>query len=182
MSPNAAQVSGWYTWPFTACWYLSILHSAPAPVLFHLHPLFASVGLYAIFGISILFKKRMKVRKHGYYMFLGVALGVLGTWIAYQDKSIRGKPHFHSTHAKIGLVSLILLVPSPLISWILLNPDSGWLVGNRSFRTIHTYYGKVTLLITFAAMAFGIAKYEKDPRFLAVLLTAMLSVIPALLL
>lgn len=153
-------------------------YTAKERVWFHFHPLIAGLGFYSLLIYAVLLKKQQKTRQHAYVTFIASAAGALGIWVAYQDKSSRGKSHFVSTHAQLGLAALLLMASFPFLSWVLLNPDNGYLVGNQPIRKLHRWIGQGILVISLLALGFGLAKYEKNPYGLALLIAAMLSVVP----
>jgi len=168
-----------YVFAFVICYSLYFtFYTAPAPVWFHLHPLIAGLGFYSLSIYAILLKKENKTRRHSYVMFIASAAAALGVWVAYQDKSSRGKSHFVSTHAQFGLAALMLMVAYPFLSWVLLNPDNGIAVGNSAIRKSHRWLGQSIMIVTLIALGYGLAKYEKNQYMLALLVFAMGCVSP----
>ena len=136
--------------------------TAMAPVWFHLHPFLLSFGSYSLACYAISLKKDNKTKQHGRFMVLSSIISVFGVLLAYQDKNARGKQHFLSTHAVLGLVSTLCFLVYTVISYIFLLPESQCLIRNQRFRKVHRFLGRIIVMTNLIVIILGIYKYEKS--------------------
>lgn len=112
-----AQVGIWVF--FLIVWYLAL---STAIVLPSYHPLLNTLGAVLLVQAILLLQptstpsqKHEGTRSHSVLMALSLASFVAGVTVIWYNKHIHGAQHYTSTHGRLGLATVILLVTQVLI-------------------------------------------------------------------
>ena len=139
------------------CGFLSFgayLNSSPTNDLFPFHPPFMAFGFLFCLTCGILsFVNKNKSSFHVFFQILGTVCITIGFAIVVSAKNNVGEEHFKSTHAVIGLISVIC-------SWIQL--FSGVLKYNKSSHNIlknHGGFGILTYILGISALLIASSTY-----------------------
>lgn len=105
---------------------LSIAFSLFDSSLFSWHPLFMSLGFILFMtegvmsavtlrGIPPGHQRVLAIQSHALMQLRSLVCVIIGFAVIYRNKAIHSKPHFVSSHAKVGLATLILAVIMPIL-------------------------------------------------------------------
>ncbi|KAF5300505.1 hypothetical protein FQA39_LY02304 [Lamprigera yunnana] len=86
------------------------------------HPVLLSLGWVLLMGEGILIfapgnrlttalSHKTKVKLHWIIQSISLGSGVIGFIVIYINKDLHNKPHFHSWHGILGLISTVLFIP-----------------------------------------------------------------------
>lgn len=102
-----------------------MLPAAYAGELFPWHPLLISIGFLALMTEGIMTAVRFRpnegttrvaaITNHALIQAAATACVTLGFYAIYHSKDLKGKQHFTSLHGKVGLVTFLLALASPLL-------------------------------------------------------------------
>ena len=97
----------------------------------------------------------MKV--HRSFEIIGVSLSVAGIIaVEYLIFAISG-PHFRITHSYVGFIAIIFLILTPIIGQLILK---GKKERKKFFRIFHRWLGRAALLLTLAAIIYGLIQIQ----------------------
>ena len=109
--------------------------------------------LMIVFLIIGIIKVRQKganwLLAHRGIVLAGVLSGIVAFLFMFIAKVIHGYPHFASNHSKGGLVSLILLLITPVLGTMLMKQK-------LKTKLIHQIFGYFTLAFCCLAAVFGV--------------------------
>jgi uncharacterized membrane protein YozB (DUF420 family) len=127
------------------------------PIEFLLHVLLMLLAaILMITAIIIAHKKKTPswFKMHRILAVLGVASALTGGAIMFFHKMAMGYPHFKSIHALLGLLSIILLVITPVIGNIMI-------AGYPKLRPAHRILGRITAAAVLLAVFAGVMSLLK---------------------
>lgn len=146
-------------------------------VLFTYHPsamatsfgLLMTLGVYASLKLRLLGHGPERVRAiwaHAAVQTFAVAFALGGFIAIYQNKNLRGKPHFATAHGKVGLVAVVLAVASPALGASAFARLGILTRLPRSYRPfakgIHRYVGTAAYVAGLAATALALPHRSVD--------------------
>jgi cytochrome b-561 len=132
---------------------------------FSYHPLFMLIGFVACAGNAVLLKKvggYENTKNHGLLMGLALVCALFGWYVIYSNKEMFGKPHLKTLHGKLGAIVLFGYTTVACGGWFALNPDSGVLRTNQTFRFIHKWTGRFLTSAAWTCSVLGVMTMQKD--------------------
>ena len=109
-----------------------------------------TAGMTGSMGIAAVTKKMggyTNTKIHGMLASFGFMLSLGGLYAIYHNKNLYEKPHFTSTHGKIGLALMISMVGPLSAGGVFLHPDFGIDKTNQTIRKIHKMFSRVLMAI-----------------------------------
>jgi len=141
-------------------------------------------AFYSLAGASVLTKKiggKENTELHGNLAFAAAMAAGFGGYVIWTNKDMYGKAHLTTDHGQFGALTLTLMLAYPIVSYILYNPESGFLRQHQLFRKVHKYTGKLILVFGLVTSAYGIMAMEQEPIQAAGLIGALLISTPVFL-
>jgi uncharacterized membrane protein len=123
--------------------------SIPLPIVFH--ALFMFIGLVVLlYAASISMKKKTNqwLKKHRMFALSGVTSVITGLIIMILFKESQGYPHLASPHAIGGLVTVIAVVITPILGYLITK-------GIQKVKPIHKLSGRLTIILVAITIIFG---------------------------
>lgn len=121
----------------------------PLPIAFH--ALFMIIGLIVLlYAASISMKKKTNqwLKKHRTSALSGIAAIIIGLIIMIVFKESQGYPHLASPHAIGGLVTVIAVLITPILGYLITK-------GKQNVKLIHKPLGKITIILVAITIIFG---------------------------
>lgn len=113
--------------------------------------------LFILTGMLIaryLKKKKIWLKIHKTFGITGGLLGIAGFSTAYYMIANTSRIHFSVLHTFAGLTGIIMLILTPILGQTFLKIRKH----KQFFRAVHKFFGRITLIIVFAAIIFGLFK------------------------
>jgi hypothetical protein len=127
-------------------------------------------GFMGAMGIAAVTKKKggyTNTKYHGYLSSAGFTLACVGMYIIYRNKDIHGKPHFTSTHAWMGIATMICAFLPAMFGVVFLHPDFGLDKTNKDYRFAHKWFSRTAIVGAYVTGYWGLSKMTQDPMVLA---------------
>eukprot|EP00756_Hemistasia_phaeocysticola_P045458 Hpha_TRINITY_DN19210_c0_g1::TRINITY_DN19210_c0_g1_i1::g.194224::m.194224 len=132
---------------------------------FQWHPVLMSAGFISLGGNALITKKqggKSNTKLHAYLMQAAAIAELAGLYVIYSLKDKWGKPHFGSTHGKIGAFVTSGCAIGAIAQYIMLEPDFGVAKGNKNMRTLHRYVGRMLTTLSYIAAYLGFHQSYKN--------------------
>jgi hypothetical protein len=116
-------------------------------------------------GISALTKKMggyTNTKNHGILAMIGSLLSVAGLYAIYSNKELYERPHFTSTHGKIGLGLVLSSMGAGFVGAVFLHPDFGVDKTNKQIRFAHKIFARVVVACAWATAFQGMTKLTES--------------------
>ena len=142
-----------------AGWYISTRPKGKWKSPFSWHPFLMTLGMTGSMGIAAVTKKLggyTNTKIHGMLASFGFMLSLGGLYAIFQNKNLYEKPHFTSTHGKIGLAVMVSMVGPLLAGGVFLHPDFGIDKTNKLYRKVHKMFSRVLMGIAWANSIYGL--------------------------
>lgn len=142
-----------------AGWFISTRPKGKWKSPFSWHPFLMTAGMVGSLGISAVTKKMggyTNTKMHGVLASLGFVLSLGGFYAIYHNKNLYEKPHFTSTHGKIGLAIMISMVGPLLAGGVFLHPDFGVDNTNKLIRKIHKILSRIIIAMAWGNCIYGL--------------------------
>ena len=152
---------------------------------FSWHPFLMICGFMGAMGIAAVTKKLggyANTKYHGYLSMTGFVLACGGMYIIYRNKEIHGRPHFTSTHAWMGIVTMICSFLPAVAGAAFLHPDWGMDKTNKTYRFVHKWFSRTAIVSAYVTGYWGLTKMSQDPLVLAAYALPLLILTPFTLL
>jgi hypothetical protein len=124
------------------------------PYLPYLHILFMATAVILVITAAVIVRKK----KAGWFIhhrriaFLGVLSALIAFIAEFTFKNVMNYPHIKSPHSIAGVISLVLLIITPTLGYLIAsNP--------KSYREIHRVLGKITSVAVVLTAFMGIARF-----------------------
>jgi uncharacterized membrane protein len=121
----------------------------PLPMAFH--ALFMIIGLIVlVYAASISMKKKTNqwLQKHRLFALSGVTSVIIGLISMIIFKESQGYPHLASPHAIGGMVTVIAVLTTPILGYLITK-------GKQKVKPIHKLLGKITIILVAITIIFG---------------------------
>lgn len=123
--------------------------SIPIPTVLHaLSMLTGFVLLFYAARISSKKKTNLWLKKHRITAISGVLSVITGLLIMVLFKESQGYPHLKSPHAIGGLVTVIAVLTTPILGYLITK-------GKQNVKKFHTLLAKITLILVAITIIFG---------------------------
>lgn len=148
---------------------------------FSWHPFLMICGFMGAMGIGAVTKKLggyANTKYHGYLASVGFMLACGGMYIIYRNKDIHGRDHFTSTHAWMGIATMVCAFLPMVAGAVFLHPDFGMDKTNKTYRFIHKWLSRITIMGAYVTGYWGLTKMSQDPLVLAAYALPLLILTP----
>ena len=148
---------------------------------FSYHPFLMILGFVGLMGSGAVTKKMggySNTKMHGYLASAGLVAAFGGLFAIYSNKELLGKPHFLSNHSWGGIMALAGCVVVNVFGGLALHPDFGIAKTNKTFRTMHKWFGRICVLIGWIACLAGLQQLTEDKAKLAMFGLPLLVLFP----
>jgi hypothetical protein len=118
------------------------------------HIVFMSIALILVVSAAVIAKLRKKnwLKKHKKLAFSGALSSIIGALCVIFFKITNDYSHFQSPHALAGLLTLCLLILTPLLGvWIVKGP--------KPIRAIHKVFGRITSVAIALTVTMGVFRF-----------------------
>ncbi|CAJ1950684.1 unnamed protein product [Cylindrotheca closterium] len=137
---------------------------------FSWHPFLMICGFMGAMGIAAATKKKggyTNTKYHGYLSSAGFVLACAGMYIIYRNKDLHERPHFTSTHAWMGIATMVCAFLPAVFGVVFLHPDFGMDKTNKTYRFAHKWCSRTAIVGAYVTGYWGLAKMTQDPLVLA---------------
>lgn len=124
------------------------------PVQMMLHSIFMILGfVLLLFAVRISSKKKnnLWLKKHRVTAIFGVLSVITGLLIMVVFKESQGYPHLKSPHSIGGLVTVIAVLTTPILGYLITR-------GKQNDKKIHKLSGKITLILVGITIISGFVR------------------------
>ena len=115
---------------------------------------------------------------HGMLALFGTTLSLAGVYAIYYNKNLYERPHFTSSHGKLGLTLVVASVGAGMAGGIFLHPDFGVDKTNSTIRLAHKTMSRVVLGSAWLTAVLGMYQMTQDPLSLALFGLPLLALAP----
>ena len=123
-------------------------------LLLPLHIVFMSIALVLVVTAVIIAKKRAKkwLTFHKAFAISGVSSSLIAAACIVALKVANGYHHFQSPHAVAGLITLCLLIMTPVLGASIAK-------GPQPIRALHKLFGGITSIAIFLTAIMGVFRF-----------------------
>ncbi|MHC5057624.1 MAG: hypothetical protein ACYTKD_23370 [Planctomycetota bacterium] len=125
----------------------------PPHVLAHLSLMALLIALLVTAVVVARLRRGAWVARHRIVAIAGVALGGAGALTMAVAKHLNGWPHLFSSHSKVGLAALIVVLAAPVLGTLLVK-------GRAKLRQPHRIVGGGTIALAVVAAALRIIPFS----------------------
>ncbi len=126
--------------------------------LWRVHLIFMMIGFVTLITGNLialgLRKKRWWLKAHRALGAVGAAFGAVGVIIAIIMVEMAGTGHIRFLHSLLGVATVILLVKTPIIGYLI--SRSGSVKKSKNIRTYHRWIGRITLVFMLGNVVSGL--------------------------
>jgi hypothetical protein len=118
------------------------------------HIVFMSIALILVITAAVIAKRRkpMWLKLHKRCAFSGALSSVIGAVCMVVLKIAHGYSHFQSPHAVVGLVTLCLLIITPVLGASIVK-------GPKPLRALHKVMGRITSVAIILTVCSGVFRF-----------------------
>jgi len=117
------------------------------------------MGMTGSMGIAAVTKKLggyTNTKLHGMIASFGYFLALGGLYAIYHNKNLMERPHFTSTHGKIGITVMASTLGPLLAGAVVLHPDFGIDKTNKTIRFVHKVCSRMLVAIAWGNSVYGL--------------------------
>ena len=132
---------------------------------FSWHPFLMTFGMVGSMGMGAITKKLggyANTKTHGVLSGVGYLMAVFGFVAIYHNKNLLGKAHFQTTHGKVGLSIMVLMMAPLAAGLIALHPDFGVDKTNKTIRMMHKYFARILMALAWGNCMYGVYGMRKE--------------------
>jgi hypothetical protein len=128
---------------------------------FNYHPLFMAIAVVPVSSLAVLTKKiggYDNTKSHGNLLLLSFIASSFGLYVIWSNKELLNKPHFKTTHGKLGLLVMISYFSLMIFGVAALHPDlklPQFERFNATLRIIHRWSGRVVMALAWLCVFTG---------------------------
>jgi hypothetical protein len=148
---------------------------------FSWHPFLMTSGFVGLMGVAAVTKKLggyANTKYHGYLSSAGLMLAFGGISVIYKNKDIHNKPHFTSTHAWMGIATMVCAFLPAIAGLVFLHPDFGAAKTNKLYRFVHKWIARSAIVAAYVTGYWGLSQMTQDPWVLASYAIPLLTLAP----
>jgi len=93
---------------------------------------------------------------HALLMWCSWACALFGSYVIYTSKEMFGKAHLTSQHGQAGAIVMTMMMFSPLVGGLTVNPSTGWFRTNKVVRAAHKWGNRSILALGWITSIYGI--------------------------
>ena len=152
---------------------------------FSWHPFLMICGFVGAMGVAAVTKKRggyTNTKNHGIISSLGFWMACGGMYVIYRNKDLHDRPHFTSTHAYMGIATMVCAFLPMMFGAVFLHPDFGMDKMNKNYRFAHKWCSRTAIVGAYITGYWGLSKMSQEPLVLATYALPLLILTPFTLL